>query len=93
MSPESGQNDVHCWNESGVSPERTSAYVFGRILAMLLVLMTLTSSFYPEVDAVAGEKERGTMETLLVAPCGRTELVLGKFGAVLAVTLALADDA
>jgi sodium transport system permease protein len=76
--------------ENVAPPERTSAYVFGRILALLLVLMTLTSSFYPAVDAVAGEKERGTMETLLVAPCGRTELVLGKFGAVLAVTLAAA---
>jgi len=42
------------------------------------------------VDAVAGEKERGTMETLLVAPCGRAELVLGKFLAVLAVTLVAA---
>jgi sodium transport system permease protein len=54
------------------------------------VVLTLSSSFYPAVDSVAGEKERGTMETLLVAPCGRAELVLGKFVAVLAVTLAAA---
>ncbi|MCG3135347.1 MAG: hypothetical protein HMLKMBBP_02946 [Planctomycetes bacterium] len=71
-------------------PDRSAAWFYGRILALLLVLMTLTSSFYPAVDAVAGEKERGTMETLLVAPCGRTELVLGKFLAVMTVTLAAA---
>jgi sodium transport system permease protein len=71
-------------------PERRAAYLFGKMLAFILVVLTLSSSFYPAVDSVAGEKERGTMETLLVAPCGRAELVLGKFVAVLAVTLAAA---
>lgn len=72
------------------SPERRAAFLFGKMLAFVLVVLTLSSSFYPAVDAVAGEKERGTMETLLVAPCGRAELVIGKFVAVLAVTLAAA---
>ena len=72
------------------SPERRAAFLFGKMLAFVLVVLTLSSSFYPAVDAVAGEKERGTMETLLVAPCGRAELVLGKFVAVLTVTLAAA---
>ncbi len=72
------------------SPERRAAYIFGKMLAFVLVVLTLSGSFYPAVDAVAGEKERGTMETLLVAPCARTELVLGKFSAVLCVTLAAA---
>jgi sodium transport system permease protein len=60
------------------------------MLAFILVVLTLSSSFYPAIDAVAGEKERGTMETLLVAPCGRAELVMGKFVAVFVVTLAAA---
>ncbi len=72
------------------SAEQRAGYAFGRMLALVLVLMTLSSSFYPAVDVVAGEKERGTMETLLVAPCGRAELVLGKYLAVLAVTLTAA---
>ncbi len=72
------------------SAEQRAGYAFGRMLALILVLMTLSSSFYPAVDVVAGEKERGTMETLLVAPCGRAELVLGKYLAVLAVTLTAA---
>lgn len=88
--PEAWRSPLRMDAEDVAPPEQTGAYIFGRILAMLLVLMTLTSSFYPAVDAVAGEKERGTMETLLVAPCGRVELVVGKFLAVLAVTLVAA---
>ncbi len=72
------------------SSEARSGYVLGKMLALILLLMTLTSSFYPAVDVVAGEKERGTMETLLVAPCSRQELVLGKYLAVGAVTLVAA---
>lgn len=72
------------------SAERRSAYLFGKLLSLILVVMTLSGAFYPAVDVVAGEKERGTMETLLVAPCGRAELVLGKFVAVLVVTVAAA---
>ncbi len=41
--------------------------------------MALTGAFYPAVDLCAGEKERGTMETLLISPASRSEIVLGKF--------------
>jgi sodium transport system permease protein len=34
---------------------------------------------YPAIDMTAGEKERGTMETLLISPAERTEIVAGKF--------------
>ena len=59
----------------------------GGVLVLLTVL-TLTGAFYPAIDAIAGEKERGTIETLLIAPCGLSEIVWGKFLAVFAVTLA-----
>lgn len=81
---------IHSTPDDVAPPARRAAYLFGKMLAFILVVLTLSSSFYPAVDAVAGEKERGTMETLLVAPCGRAELVLGKFIAVLAVTLVAA---
>ncbi len=57
-------------------------------LLMILTLLTVTGAFHPAADAFAGEKERGTIETLLVAPCGIGEVVRGKFLAVYAVTLA-----
>ena len=55
---------------------------------VLLALLTATGAFYPAIDAIAGEKERGTIETLLLAPCTALDVVAGKFLAVFAVTLA-----
>jgi sodium transport system permease protein len=59
----------------------------GGVLVLLTVL-TLTGAFYPAIDAIAGEKERGTIETLLIAPCRIEDVVLGKFWGVLMITLA-----
>jgi sodium transport system permease protein len=72
------------------SREQKGAYSFAPILGMLIVLMALTGAFYPAVDLVAGEKERGTMETLLVSPLTRAEIVLGKFAAVWLVAVVTA---
>jgi sodium transport system permease protein len=66
------------------------AKVAGPMLALLLVIMAATGAFYPAVDIMAGEKERGTMETLLVCPATRTEIVLGKYFTVLTMTLVTA---
>ena len=52
---------------------------WSRLFPFLLVMMSLTGAFYPAIDLCAGEKERGTMETLLISPASRAELVLGKF--------------
>ena len=49
---------------------------------MLLILMTLLGTFYPAIDMAAGEKERGTLETLLTAPVPPRQIVVGKFLAV-----------
>lgn len=55
---------------------------------VLLSVLTMTGAFYPAIDAIAGEKERGTIETLLIAPCAAIDIVAGKFLAVWAVALA-----
>ncbi len=51
-------------------------------------MMALTGAFYPAIDLCAGEKERGTMETLLVSPAKRSEIVLGKFLTVMLFSIA-----
>ncbi len=71
------------------SKRQKGAYSFAPMLALLIVLMCLTGAFYPAVDLAAGEKERGTMETLLVTPARRSEIVLGKFIAIWIVGLGL----
>ena len=50
-------------------------------------MMSLTGAFYPAIDLCAGEKERGTMETLLISPASRAEIVLGKFFTVLLASI------
>ncbi|WLD10738.1 ABC transporter permease subunit/CPBP intramembrane protease [Planctellipticum variicoloris] len=67
-----------------------SANVWSKLFPALLVIMALTGAFYPAIDVVAGEKERGTMETLLISPASRTEIVLGKFLTVLLFSISTA---
>lgn len=50
-----------------------------RFFPFMLVMWSLAGALYPAVDLCAGEKERGTMETLLITPAAREEIVLGKF--------------
>ncbi|MEK7468186.1 MAG: ABC transporter permease subunit/CPBP intramembrane protease [Planctomycetota bacterium] len=68
-------------------PERSSGFHLGRLLAMMLVLMSAVSAFYPAIDMASGEKERGTMETLLVSPALRSEIVFGKYLAVATIAM------
>ncbi|MBX9579066.1 MAG: ABC transporter permease subunit [Gemmataceae bacterium] len=56
-----------------------------KVIPLLLVMWVLTGAIYPAIDMTAGEKERGTMETLLISPAGRSEIVAGKFLAVTAL--------
>jgi ABC-2 type transport system permease protein/sodium transport system permease protein len=57
------------------------------LIPLILVLMTVTGAVYPAIDLTAGERERGTLETLIAAPVPRLGLLLAKYVAVLAVAL------
>ncbi|KFA89718.1 ABC transporter permease subunit/CPBP intramembrane protease [Archangium violaceum] len=56
-------------------------------LPYLLLCALVMSGFYPAIDVTAGEKERGTLQTLLCAPVRPLEVVLGKYGVVSLFTL------
>lgn len=62
--------------------EQVAGYMLGIILPMVLVISILTGCIYPATDAMAGEKERGTLETLLTLPISNMELIMGKYLAV-----------
>ena len=65
------------WN---VAPqERMTGAVLGQIVPLILVLMTMIGAIYPAIDLTAGERERGTLETLMVAPVPTVDLIAGKF--------------
>lgn len=63
---------------------------WSKVPPVMLLLWALTGAFYPAVDLCAGEKERGTLETLLCSPALRSELVLGKLGTVMLFSMATA---
>ena len=67
-----------------LAPEAgVGGYLLSKVLPLLIVLMVLLGAFYPAIDVTAGERERGTLETILASPIRRFDLLLGK---VLAVT-------
>jgi sodium transport system permease protein len=72
--------------------ERTEkqAALWSKILPFVLLLWALTGAFYPAVDLCAGEKERGTLETLLSSPAERSEIVWGKLLTIMLFSVATA---
>ena len=68
--------------------KKRAGNVLGNALPMLMILMLGIGAFYPAVDLTAGEKERGTFETLLSTPTAKAEIVWGKFLAVVGLSLA-----
>lgn len=50
-----------------------------KFFPFILVMFTMAGALHPAIDLSAGEKERGTMETLLISPAERIEIVMGKF--------------
>jgi sodium transport system permease protein len=64
-------------------PEKVGGNLLGGIVPYFVIMLCLIGSMYPAMDITAGEKERGTMETLLCSPAARTDIVLGKFLMVL----------
>jgi sodium transport system permease protein len=76
--------------ENIAPPEKVSGAALGGILGYMVILLSMTGAIYPAIDLTAGEKERGTMETILSSPLSRVDLVLGKFLLVLSASLATA---
>ncbi|MCG7561717.1 ABC transporter permease [Pseudoalteromonas sp. McH1-42] len=62
----------------------------GAFIPYMLIPLVLMGASYPAIDLGAGEKERGTLETLLLTPLTRTQLVLGKFLTILISSIACA---
>ena len=61
--------------------------ILSSLLPYMLIISAFSGTIYAAFDQVAGEKERGTLETLLVSPASRRDIVLGKFCAVVMVCL------
>ena len=69
------------------SDESIGAMVWSKILPMLIIMMLFSGVMAIAPSAIAGEKERGTIATLLVTPMRRNELALGKIVSLSCIAL------
>lgn len=75
--------DPFILSDIDIAPDRTREAAFwSKLLPFIMLVWAMTGAFYPAIDLVAGEKERGTLETLLCSPALRSEIVWGKLGTV-----------
>ncbi len=68
-------------------PSRMGAMIMGVMIPMLLLVTLVLGAMYPAIDLTAGEKERGTLETILTVPVSRLELLMGKYLTVSTIAL------
>ncbi|HXY00520.1 MAG TPA: ABC transporter permease [Candidatus Limnocylindrales bacterium] len=76
--------------ENVAPPEKVGGATFGSFIGYMVIILSMTGAIYPAIDLTAGEKERGTMETILSSPVARLDLVLGKFLLVFSASLTTA---
>lgn len=61
------------------SSEQSIGNIIGSILPFMLVVSLLMGTMYPAIDTTAGERERGTLETILTLPVNNRQLIISKF--------------
>jgi sodium transport system permease protein len=69
-----------------------ASQMIGMVLPFLLVVLLFSGAMGVCSDAIAGEKERGTIATLLVTPVRRRDLVVGKILALGVTTIVSATS-
>lgn len=67
--------------------ESIGAMIWSKILPMLIIMMLFSGVMAIAPSSIAGEKERGTIATLLVTPMKRNELALGKIVSLSGIAL------
>tara|TARA_X000000368_G_scaffold96788_1_gene74351 strand:+ start:701 stop:1909 length:1209 start_codon:yes stop_codon:yes gene_type:complete len=71
-------NPIIIDEEDLTTEEESAGSIFGAILALFFVMYVMSGSTYPAVDLGAGEKERGTMETLISTNISSVDIIIGK---------------
>lgn len=66
-------------SEDNASLSESMGMDIGGSIGMMLIVTILLGAIYPSIDATAGEKERGTLETLLTLPVTNFQMILSKY--------------
>lgn len=72
-------NPIVLENHTTADKRQQIGALVGGFVPYILLMVCLMATMYPAIDSGAGEKERGTLETLLLAPVPRGAIVLAKF--------------
>jgi len=84
-SEDDSETLIYVFQNSANDKSRMGAERFNPFIIMI---WSLTGAFYPAIDLCAGEKERGTFETLLSSPAARSEIAIGKLFTVISFSMA-----
>ena len=72
--------------ENIATAEKTTGSILAVLLPYLIIVLIFAGAMHTAVDITAGEKERGTIATLLVSQINRLEIVLGKCFAIMLIS-------
>lgn len=85
--PESFPQPLALGIENHATEQAQGGYLLGAILPMFIIVTVLLGAYYPAIDLTAGEKERGSIQTLFTAPIRTVDIVGGKYLAVVAIAM------
>lgn len=69
------------------SPEKKAGSLLGMLLPYIIVILIFVGAMHSAIDITAGEKERGTLATLLVSQLSRLDIVIGKYLTVMTISV------
>ena len=75
-------NPITVLDEDLTTNEEFAGSIIGGLLAFLFIVYIMSGSMYPAIDLGAGEKERGTMETLISTNISSVDIIIGKMFSV-----------
>lgn len=76
------ETDLDVWDVEKIdtaSASERGRELLSAVLPLILLLMLTMGTFAAVLDTVVGERERGTLETMLVSPLRRGDVLLGKY--------------
>ncbi|MCF7858048.1 MAG: ABC transporter permease subunit [Candidatus Cloacimonetes bacterium] len=80
-------NAIELKKENIAPPEQMVGFIVGKFLPYLLIILTISGASVIASDLIAGEKERGTLETILISAARRNELVIGKYLTIITISI------
>lgn len=79
LDPDEILSPIKVSYEDMASNEESAGSLLGTIIPFMLVVSLILGTMYPAIDTTAGERERGTLETVLTLPVSNQELIMSKF--------------